>query len=146
MSVIWQDRRTGKRVVQVGGAAPTKEDFCMVRGGDGVVYYANLSQLMPCDETGKPDFDSQFEREEEPDEKIPDPVINIVETRLNINTATAEEIARRIPGLGYRTAKKLKGLQLSLPGEVFRNLDQLKPASTRANWDEIFKSNQIFLG
>ena len=118
----------------------------MVRGSDGIVYYASLSQLMPCDETGKPDFDAAYERPDEPEEAIPAPVIDIIETRLNINAATAEEIARRIPGLGYRTAKKLKDLQLSLPGEVFRNLDQLKPASTRANWDEIFKSNQLFLG
>jgi len=63
-----------------------------------------------------------------------------------VNTASAEDIARRVPGLGYRTAKKIKSLQLSLPGEVFRNLDQLKASSTRVNWDEVFKSNQLFLG
>jgi len=118
----------------------------MVRGSDGIVYYASLSQLMPCDSKGTPDFDSHYERPEEPEEAIPAPIIDIVETRLNVNTATAEEIARRVPGLGYRTAKKLKGLQLSLPGEVFRNLEQLKASSTRVNWDEIFKSNQLFLG
>ena len=118
----------------------------MVKGPDGVPYYASLSQLMPCDSKGTPDFDARYEKEEEPDEVIPAPIIDIVETRLNVNTATAEEIARRVPGLGYRTAKKLKGLQLSLPGEVFRNLEQLKASSTRVNWDEIFKSNQLFLG
>jgi hypothetical protein len=143
--VIFQDRKTGKRVLQVGGGGG-KEDFVMVKGPDGVPYYASLSQLMPCDATGNPDFDARYERQEEPDEAIPAPIIDIVETRLNVNTATAEEIARRVPGLGYRTAKKLKGLQLALPGEVFRNLDQLKASSTRVNWDEIFKSNQLFLG
>ena len=143
--VIFQDRKTGKRVLRVGGGGG-KEDFVMVKGPDGVPYYASLSQLMPCDEKGTPDFDARFEREEEPDEAVPAPIIDIIETRLNVNAATAEEIARRVPGLGYRTAKKLKSLQLSLPGEVFRNLDQLKASSTRVNWDEILKSNQLFLG
>ena len=141
---VYQDRRTGRRVTKIGG--PSSEEICMVKGPDGVPYYASLSQLMPCDATGTPDFDAAYERPEEPDEAIPTPIIDIVETRLNVNSATAEEIARRVPGLGYRTAKKLKGLQLSLPGEVFRNLEQLKAASTRVNWDEIFKSNQLFLG
>jgi len=142
---IFQDRKTGKRVLQVGGGGG-KEDFVMVKGPDGVPYYASLAQLMPCDDKGTPDFDACYEKPEDPEEAIPAPVIDIIETRLNINTATAEEIARRVPGLGYRTAKKLKSLQLTLPGEVFRNLDQLKASSTRVNWDEIFRQNQIFLG
>jgi len=145
MATVFQDRKTGKRVVQVGGAA-TKEETCLVKGPDGVPYYASLAQLMPCDDKGTPDFDARYEKPEDPEEAIPAPVIDIIETRLNVNTATAEEIARRVPGLGYRTAKKLKSLQLSLPGEVFRGLDQLKASSTRVNWDEIFRQNQIFLG
>jgi hypothetical protein len=142
---LFQDRKTGKRVIQVGGGGG-REDFTLVKGPDGVPYYASLAQLMPCDDKGTPDFDARYEKPEDPEEAIPAPVIDIIETRLNINTATAEEIARRVPGLGYRTAKKLKSLQLSLPGEVFRGLDQLKPSSTRVNWDEIFRQNQIFLG
>lgn len=145
MATVFQDRKTGKRVLQVGGGGG-REDFVMVKGGDGVPYYASLSQLMPCDEKGTPDFDARYEKPEDPEEVIPAPVIDIIETRLNVNVATAEEIARRVPGLGYRTAKKLKGIQLTLPGEVFRNLDQLKSASTRTNWDEIFRQNLIFLG
>ncbi len=145
MPVFWQDRKTGRRVIQVGGGGG-REDFTLVKGPDGVPYYASLAQLMPCDDKGTPDFDARYEKPEDPEEAIPAPVIDIIETRLNINTATAEEIARRVPGLGYRTAKKLKSLQLTLPGEVFRNLDQLKVSSTRVNWDEIFRQNQIFLG
>lgn len=146
MATVYQDRKTGKRVVQVGGATGGKEEFCLVRGADGKVFYASMNQLMPCDDEGKPDFDARFERPEEPEEKVPDPVIPLAETRLNINTATAEEIARRVPGIGYRTAKKIKGIQLTLPGEVFRTLDQIKVASTRVNWDEVIRQNLIFLG
>jgi hypothetical protein len=146
MSAVYQDKKTGKRVVQVGGATGGKEDFCLVKGSDGVVFYASMAQLMPCDDKGNPDFDARYERPEDPEEKIPEPVIPLTETRLNINTATAEEIARRVPGVGYRTAKALKGLQLTLPGEVFRNLEQIKSASSRVNWDEVIRQNLIFLG
>lgn len=142
---IFQDRRTGKRVKQLGGGGG-KEDFVLVKGSDGVPYYASLTQLMPCDDKGTPDFKAVYEKPEDPEEKIPEPVIDIVETRLNVNTATAEELAKRVPGLGYRTAKKLKSLQLSMPGEVFRNLDQLKAASTRVNWDAIIEENVLFVG
>jgi hypothetical protein len=142
---IFQDRRTGKRVTKVGGAT-SSEDITMVRGADGIVYYASLAQLMPCDDKGTPDFKAVYEKPEDPEEKIPEPLIDIVETRLNVNTATAEDLAKRVPGLGYRTAKKLKSLQLSMPGEVFRNLDQLKAASTRVNWDAIIEENVLFVG
>lgn len=146
MATVYQDRKTGKRVVQVGGGGGGKDEFALVKGPDGVPYYASLSQLMPCDERGTPDFDARYERPDDPEEAIPAPVIDIVETRLNVNTATAEDLARKVPGLGYRTAKKIKSLQLTLPGEVFRNLDQLRASSTRVNWDEVFRQNLIFLG
>lgn len=146
MATVFQDRKTGKRVIQVGGASGGKEPFCLVKDSAGVVFYASMEQLMPCDDDGRPDFDAKFERPEEPEEKVPDPVIAITETRLNVNMATAEEIARRVPGIGYRTAKKLKALQLTLPGEVFRTLDQIRAASTRVNWDEVIRQNQLYLG
>lgn len=146
MATVYQDRKTGKRVVQVGGALGDKEEACLVKDSAGVVFYASRSQLMPCDDEGKPDFDAQFERPEEPEEKIPDPVIPIAETRLNVNLASAEDIARRVPGIGYRTAKRLKQLQLTMPGEVFRSLDQIRAASPRVNWDEVIRQNQLYLG
>ena len=146
MSVFFQDRKTGRRVVKVGGTTGSKDEICLVKGADGVVFYASMNQLMPCDDQGKPDFDARYERPEDPEEQVPDPVIPLAETRLNINTATAEEIARRVPGIGYRTAKKIKGIQLTLPGETFRNLEQIKVASSRVNWDEVIRQNLIFLG
>lgn len=146
MSTIFQDRKTGKRVKRVG-AEGGKEDFVLVKGQDNVPYYALLSNLIPCDEKGTPDFNSTAmgKRGEEPDEPIPDPVIDIAETRLNVNTATAEEIAKRVPGVGYRVAKTIKSNQLSQPGEVYRALDQLKSASNRVNWDAVFASNTIYV-
>lgn len=119
----------------------------MVRGNDNVAYYASLEQLLPCDEaTGAPDFDHQYVKAEDPEEQIPEPVVDLIETRLNVNTATAEDIAKRVGGIGYRVAKKIKELQLSQPGEVYRHLDQIKAASTRVNWDEVLRANQLFIG
>lgn len=144
-AVFFQDRRTGKRVRRVG-AGPTKEDFLLVAGNDNVPYYASMAQLMPCDTKGNPEYDFTRPEPQEPDEKIPEPAIDLVETRLNVNTATAAEIAKRVTGITYRTAKKIKENQTALPGEVYRNLDQLKPANPRLNWDEIIKQNQLFIG
>lgn len=143
--MIFQDRRTGKRVKQVGGGA-TKEEFVLVAGIDNVPYYAQLSQLMPCDEEGRPDFDAVYESPQEAKEDaLPAPLLPVSETRLNINTATAEEIATRCPQIGYRVAKAIKRNQTAQPGEIYRTLDQIKASSSRLNWDEIFRQNQIFV-
>lgn len=146
MSTIYQDKRTGKRVKRVG-AEGGKEEFVLVKGQDNVPYYALLSNLLPCDEQGTPDYSTTAAGRvgEEPDEPIPDPIIDIAETRLNVNTATAEEIAKRVPGVGYRVAKTIKANQLSQPGEVYRTLDQLRSASTRVNWDTVFSSNTLYV-
>lgn len=144
---IYQDKRTGKRVRRVG-AEGGKEEFVLVKGQDNAPYYALLSNLIPCDADGTPDFSTTAAGapEEEADEAIPDPIIDIAETRLNVNTATAEEIAKRVPGVGYRVAKTIKSNQLSQPGEIYRTLDQLRSASSRVAWDKVFASNTLYVG
>lgn len=145
---LYQDKRTGKRVRPVGGVA-SKENTVMVRGQDGQPYFVSLGQLVPCAADGTPDHDAVIRQKREEDEKdqaIPEPVIPVVETRLNINTATAEDIARRIPGVGFRIAKQIKDAQMTNPGEVFRTLDQVRAVSNRPNWDAIIEQNLIFVG
>lgn len=145
-AVIYQDRKTGKRVRLVGSQGG-KEEFVLVKGQDNIPYHALLANLIPCDGSGTPDYRAAVVKEDEAaDEAIPAPVIDLVETRLNVNTATAEDLAKKVPGLGYRTAKRIKEIQLSLPGEVFRTLDQLKAASSRMNWDAIIEQNLMFVG
>jgi DNA uptake protein ComE-like DNA-binding protein len=141
---LYQDKRTGQLVKQVGGGG-NAEEFVMVMGADKVPYHAFLSRLIPCDEHGKPDYDGLPADAEQPDELPPAPVIPVVETRLNINTASAEDLHRCVPGLGYRTAKAVKDLQTTLPGEVFRSLDQVRAASKRINWDVIFRKNLLYI-
>ncbi len=65
-----------------------------------------------------------------------------LDTRININTASARQIADALPGVGLKTARDIKDLQLSLPGEKFTRLDQLKSIK-RIDWDEMFKDNLV---
>jgi len=65
-----------------------------------------------------------------------------LDTRININTASARQIADSLPGVGLKTARDIKDLQLSMPGEKFLRLEQLKSIK-RVDWDEIFKDNLV---
>jgi DNA uptake protein ComE-like DNA-binding protein len=65
-----------------------------------------------------------------------------VDTRLNINTASARQIADALPGVGLKTARDIKDLQTTMAGERFQRLEQLK-AVKRVDWDEIFKENLV---
>ena len=65
-----------------------------------------------------------------------------VDVRLNINTASARQIADALPGVGLKTAREIKDLQSSMLGEKFIKLDQLKSIK-RIDWDELIKDNLI---
>ena len=65
-----------------------------------------------------------------------------LDARININTASARQIADSLPGVGLKTARDIKDLQTSMPCERFQRLDQLK-AVKRVDWDEIFKENLV---
>ena len=65
-----------------------------------------------------------------------------LDVRININTASARQIADKLPGVGLKTARDIKDLQLSLPGEKFTRLEQLKSIK-RIDWDELFKDNLV---
>ena len=65
-----------------------------------------------------------------------------LDTRMNINTASARQIADALPGVGLKTARDIKDLQMSMPGERFQRLEQLKGIK-RVDWDEIFKENLV---
>lgn len=65
-----------------------------------------------------------------------------IDTRININGATARQIADALPGVGLKTARDIKDLQTSMPGEKFQKLEQLRSIK-RVDWDEIFKENLV---
>jgi DNA uptake protein ComE-like DNA-binding protein len=65
-----------------------------------------------------------------------------IDVRININTASARQIADALPGVGLKTARDIKDLQTSMPGEKFLKLEQLKSIK-RVDWEEIFKDNLV---
>ena len=65
-----------------------------------------------------------------------------IDSRVNLNLASARQIADALPGVGLKTARDIKDLQLSLPGERFQRLDQLLSIK-RVDWEEIFKENLV---
>jgi len=65
-----------------------------------------------------------------------------VDTRININTATARQIADALPGVGLKTARDIKDLQTTMAGERFQRLEQLNGVK-RVDWEEIFKENLV---
>jgi DNA uptake protein ComE-like DNA-binding protein len=65
-----------------------------------------------------------------------------VDTRVNVNMASARQIADALPGVGLKTAREIKDIQLSLAGERYTRLEQLRQIK-RVDWDEIFKENLV---
>ena len=65
-----------------------------------------------------------------------------IDTRVNINTASARQIADALPGVGLKTARDIKDLQTSCSGERFQKLEQLRSIK-RVDWDQIFEENLV---
>ena len=65
-----------------------------------------------------------------------------VDVRVNINPASARQLADALPGVGLKTAREIKDLQSSMLGEKFIKLEQLR-AIKRIDWDELIKDNLI---
>ncbi len=63
-----------------------------------------------------------------------------LDRRLNINTASARQIADTLPGVGLKTARDIKDLQTTMTGERYTKLEQLRGIK-RIDWDAIFKDN-----
>ena len=140
---LMQDQKTGKLVEFIG---VHDKDYAMIRDGAGGVSYVTLEQLVPYSpEKGRlskvthPAVDA-LEKEEE----IPQNIVPAEDARLNLNTATAEMIAKRLPGVGYTTAKRIVELKMSLSGERFTNLKQLENIP-RVNWEQFIEDDIIFI-
>ena len=101
---LFQDQKTGKLVEFI-----SKHDleYAMVKDAAGNVTYLSLEQLVPY-EQGKGRLAKVSAPElAVPEEPIPNAVVPIEDIRLNLNAAPAEQIAKRLPGVGFATAKKL---------------------------------------
>lgn len=141
MRNLFQDTKTGKLVEFI---SKHDKDYAMVRDAGGNVTYLTLEQLVPYDKKKGRLDKIEAPILQVPEELPPPTVVPLEDTRLNLNTATAEVIQKRLPGVGYATAKKIVEMRMSLSGERFANLGQLENIP-RVNWEQLIKEDLIFI-
>ena len=142
MSNLFQDKNTGKLVEFIN---KHDKEYAMVRDAGGNITYVNIDALVPYDkDKGRLSVIEAPQIIPEPEEQAPKSVVPIEDTRLNLNTAPAEQIAKRLPGVGYATAKRIVELRMSLSGERFSNLKQLENIP-RVNWEQLIDEDLIFI-
>ena len=138
---LFQDQRTGKLVEFI---SKHDKEFAMVRDAAGNVTYLTLEQLVPYDKDKGRMSKVKAPELIVPEEEAPKAVVPLEDRRLNLNVAPAEQIAKRLPGVGFATAKKIVELRMSLSGERFANLKQLENIP-RVNWDQLIEEDLIFI-
>ena len=134
--MLYQHKKTGTRVKIVSEF--DNGDWFMVQDQDDRIFTAYKNELTPDEPATKRVKTLQVKdkaAKEEPRNFPPD-------TRLNINGATAQMIADHIKGIGLKTAREIKDLQMSLSGERFNNLEQLKQIK-RVDWDSVIAADLI---
>lgn len=122
------------------------EDYALMRFADGKTDYVSRRELVEYDlKTGITDKQMEIPSVKEKEAKEEEKRSSLpTETRLNINMASPEQIADRIKGVGYSTARKITELRSTMPGERFSSLEQLRQVG-RVEWDEVFKADLIFV-
>ena len=135
-AMLYQHKKTGARVKVV--SEWDQGDWFMVEDQDGRLFTVYKTEIQPDEEATKKVKTLQVKdkaAKEEPRTFPPD-------HRLNVNSATAQMIADHIKGIGLKTAREIKDLQMSLSGERFNNLEQLKQIK-RVDWDSVFAADLI---
>jgi hypothetical protein len=141
---LYQNTKNGQIVEFI---AHHDKDWAMIKNSQGSIQYIALADLVSYEpgkgRTGEVPKPQSAEQPVDED-VIPETAIP-VDTRLNINAASAEAIAKAVKGIGYSTARKIVELRMSLSGERFTNLDQLKKIG-RVDWDEVLAADLIYIG
>jgi DNA uptake protein ComE-like DNA-binding protein len=134
--MLYKHKKNGARVKVV--SEWDNGDWFMVEDQDGRLYTVYKTEIEP-DETATKKVQTLQVKDraakEEPRTFPPD-------TRLNINSATAQMIADHIKGIGLKTAREIKDLQMSLSGERFNSLEQLKQIK-RVDWSAVLSADLI---
>ena len=140
-SNLYQDSKTGKLVEMI---SKHDKEFAMVKDAGGNVSFLTLDQMIPYSKEKGRLAKVTAPELEVPEEEAPKTIVPIEDTRLNLNLAPAEQIAKRLPGVGFATAKKIVELRMSLSGERFSNLKQLENIP-RVNWEQLIEEDLIFI-
>ena len=136
MSTLYQHKKTGARVKVI--SEWDNGDWFMVEDQDGRIFTVYKTEISTDEAATKKVKALQVKdkaKKEEPRKFPPD-------HRLNINGATAQMIADHVKGIGLKTAREIKDLQMSLSGERFNNLEQLKSIK-RVDWDSVIAADLI---
>jgi DNA uptake protein ComE-like DNA-binding protein len=134
--MLYQHRKTGARVKVV--SEWDNGDWFMVEDQDGRLYTAYKTELTPDEVATKKVATLQVKDKAAQEE----PRVFPPETRLNFNTATPQMIADHIKGIGVKTAREIKDLQMSLSGEKFNSLEQLRQIK-RVDWDSVLAADLV---
>ena len=134
--MLYQHKKTAARVKIVSEF--DNGDWFMVEDQDGRLFTAYKSEL-ELDETATKKVETLQVKDKAAKEE---PRVFPPDTRLNINGATPQMIADHIKGIGLKTAREIKDLQMSLSGERFNNLEQLKQIK-RVDWNAVMAANLI---
>jgi DNA uptake protein ComE-like DNA-binding protein len=135
-AMLYQHKKTGARVKVV--SEWDNGDWFMVEDQDGRLFTVYKNEIESDEAATKKVKTLQVKdkaAQEEPRTFPPD-------HRLNINGATAQMIADHIKGIGLKTAREIKDLQMSLSGERFNNLEQLRQIK-RVDWDAVLAADLI---
>lgn len=141
---LYQNSRNGQIVEFI---SYHDKEWAMVKNASGAIQYVALADLVSYEPgKGRTGEILKPQSAESPidEDAIPEPTIP-VDTRLNINAASAEAIAKHVKGIGFSTAKKIVELRLSLSGERFVNLEQLRRIG-RVDWDQVIADDVIYVG
>ena len=136
MASLFKHKKTGARVKLISEI--DNGDCFMVQDQDSRLFYAYKHELEEDVEGTKKVNTLRIKdkaAKEDPRDFPPD-------MRLNINGATAQMIADHIKGIGVKTARDIKDLQMSLSGEKFNNLEQLRSIK-RVDWDSVLAADLI---
>ena len=139
---VHQYEKTGKlcEILQT-----VDKEFAMVKFSDGTLSYVLLDHLVPYDAEKGRLSKVKVPEAPAPEETMPEQLLGDREDcRLNLNTATPEQMAKRLPGVGYSTAKKIAELRMSLSGERFSKLEQLDNVP-RLNWQALVEDDLIYV-
>ena len=143
--MLYQHKVTGGLVEKISQHG---EGVYMVMNANDEVDYVHEDDLIPCleatnekiqtEERLTAELKATGDKDGKPTNKETFPL----DRRLNINTASARQIADTLPGVGLKTARDIKDLQTTMTGERYTKLEQLRGIK-RIDWDAIFKENLV---
>ena len=143
--MLYQHKVTGGLVEKISQHG---EGVYMVMNANDEVDYVHEDDLIPCleatnekiqtEERLTAELKATGDKDGKPTNKETFPL----DRRLNINNASARQIADTLPGVGLKTARDIKDLQTTMTGERYTKLEQLKGIK-RIDWDAIFNENLV---